>query len=128
MAIAPSVLRGRILTTTYVYADAEHPTRATSSVLSPAWTEDDRSLLLGLETYESTLCPGCSEPKETAWHADSEGEYESHKFFCHGCTAQQGKQVVYHVMSKRPDPEKVARYVPFDLLETTSEPTPEGAG
>lgn len=125
MAVAPSVLRGRILTTTYLYEDEAHPARPTRSLVSPAWTEDDRSLLLGLELYESTLCPGCGERRETAWHADAEGEYEGHRFVCHACTAKgRGEQAVFTVLSRRPTPEVVAKFVPFDLLNTTTEPTP----
>lgn len=127
MAVAPSILRGRLLTTTFVYDDAEHPTRPSASMTSPGWTEDDRSLLLGLAKFEDSLCPGCDEPRELAWHADAEGFYEAHSFVCHGCAAKQGKQVVYSVLSVVPPADKVAGFLPFDLLTTTTEPTPEGA-
>jgi hypothetical protein len=128
MAIAPSVLRGRLVTTTFVYDDQAHPERPSGSVSSPAWTEDDRSLLLGLEMYEATLCSGgCGQPRETAWHADAEGEYDGHRFVCHACTARAGQQVVYTALVATPASERVATFVPFDLLTTTTEPTPEGA-
>lgn len=128
MAIAPSVLRGRLVTTTYLYDDPDHRDRPSGSVASPAWTEDDRSLLLGLEMYEGTLCPGCGEPRETAWHADAEGEYEAHTFVCHACTAKSstGRQSTFSALVVSPSPEKVAKFLPFDLLTTTTEPTPEG--
>jgi hypothetical protein len=96
-------------------------------VTAPAWTEDDRSLLLGLAQYESTLCEGCGQPRETAWHADAEGEYEAQKFLCHGCSAKQGHQVPYSFITRVPAPETVAKFMPFNLLTTTTEPTPEGA-
>ena len=127
MAIAPSVLRGRLVTQTYLYDDAEHPERPTGAVSSPAWTEDDRSLMLGLEMHEATLCPGCHQPRDTAWHADAEGYYEGSALVCHGCTAKDGKQVVYTFLTATPAAETVAKFLPFDLLETTTEPTPEGA-
>lgn len=128
MAIAPSILRGRLLTTTYVYDDAEHPGRPTSSMTSPAWTEDDRALMLGLAAHETSLCPGCDQPRELAWHADAEGFYEAHSFVCHACTAKAGgKQSIYTTLTAVPPADKVARFLPFDLLTTTTEPTPEGA-
>lgn len=128
MSLAPSILRGRIQTTTYLYEDTEHPDRPTGAVRSPAWTEDDRSLLLGLAEYELTLCPGgCGQPRTTAWHADAEGHYEGHTFVCHACTAKAGKQVVFSVLSLAPPADVVTKFMPFDLLKTTTEPTPEGA-
>lgn len=127
MTLAPSILRGRLLATTYVYDDPAHPERPTSSVTSPAWTEDDRSLMLGLEQYEATLCPGCQEPREVAWHADAEGEYEAVRFVCHACTAKQGTQAIFTALTVTPPAERVEKFLPFDLATTTTEPTPEGA-
>lgn len=127
MAIAPSILRGRLQTTTFVYDDAEHPDRPSGSVASPAWTEDDRSLLLALEEYESTLCPGCQQPREIAWHADVEGHYEGNGLVCHACSAKDGRQKVYTFLTAYPPADVVAKFLPFDLLTTTTEPSPEGA-
>jgi len=128
MAVPPSILRGRIRTTTYLYDDPENPERRTGSVTTAEWTEDDRAALLGLEMYEATLCPGCGEPRETAWHADAEGEYEAHPFVCHACTAKQSREAVYVALTAAPPAEKVAKFKPFDLLTTTTDPTPhEGA-
>lgn len=130
MAVPPSILRGRIRTTTYLFDDPENPGRRTGSVTTAEWTEEDRAALLGLEMYEATLCPGCQEPRETAWHADAEGEYEAQRFVCHGCLAKSdGHQAsaVYSVLTGVPSPERVAKFLPFDLLTTTTEPTPEGA-
>ena len=87
------MLRGRLRTTIYRYDDPEHPDRVTSTVESPAWTDDDRALLLALADYEATLCPGCGEPKQHAWHSDLDGWYEPEQLVCHACTAQQGQQV-----------------------------------
>lgn len=126
MGIAPSVLRGRILTTTYLYEDPDHPGRPTRSHVSPAWTADDRSLMVALELYESTLCAGCGEPRAIAWHAETEGEYEAHRFVCNACEAKVGThQATFNVLARRPAPEVVAKYLPFDLLETTREAPPE---
>jgi len=129
MGLAPSILRGRIRTTTYLYDDPEHPGRVTGSVQSPAWTDDDRAALLALELHEGRHCPGCGEPKETAWHADAEGHYEATRFVCHGCAARSGpNQAVHTVLTGVPSAETVATFVPFDLLTTTTEPPPpEGA-
>lgn len=127
MATPPSILRGRIRTTTYLYDDPGNPGRRTGSVMTAEWTEEDRAALLGLEMYEATLCPGCSQPREIAWHADAEGEYEGHAFVCHACTAKQDKQAVYHALTVVPPADRVAKFMPFDLIETTTEPSPEGA-
>lgn len=127
MATPPSILRGRIRATTYLYDDPANPERRTGSVTTAEWTEEDRAALLGLEMYEATLCPGCQEPREVAWHADAEGEYDSRPFVCHGCTAKQGRQAVFTVLTAAPSAEKVAAFVPFDLINTTTDPTPEGA-
>lgn len=127
MATPPSILRGRIRTTTYLYDDPADPGRRTGSVTTAEWTEEDRAALLGLEMYEGTLCPGCGQPQETCWHADAEGEYEAIKFRCHSCEAKQGRQVVYTALTVVPSAEKVAKFMPFDLATTTTEPAPEGA-
>lgn len=128
MAVPPSILRGRIRTTTYLYDDPEKPHRRTGSVTTAEWTEEDRAALLGLEMYEGTLCPGgCGQPRETAWHADAEGEYEAHRFVCHACTARNGRQAVFTALVAAPTADRVAKFVPFDLVNTTTEPTPEGA-
>lgn len=127
MATPPSILRGRIRTTTYLYDDPDDPGRRTGSVTTAEWTEEDRAALLGLEMYEATLCPGCQQPREVAWHADAEGEYDAVTFKCHGCSAKQGRQAVYSAITVVPPAERVATFLPFDLLTTTTEPTPEGA-
>lgn len=127
MATPPSILRGRLRVTTYLYDDPADPGRCTGAVTTAEWTEEDRAALLGLEMFEATLCPGCDQPREIAWHADAEGEYEAHSFLCHACGAKQGKEAVYTALTVVPPADRVAKFVPFDLVTTTTDPTPEGA-
>ena len=75
-----------MITTTYVYDDQEHPDRVTSTIASPAYTPQDRALLMGLEGYEASLCK-CGIPRSVAWHSDMDGWYEAESFVCHACTA-----------------------------------------
>lgn len=74
--------------------------------------------------YENTLCPGCGQPKEIAWHAESDGEYVGHEFVCFGCKAQSGESsATYHALVRIPDAQALARYSPFDLIESTAAPS-----
>lgn len=129
MAVPPSVFRGRLLTTTYLFEDPAHPDRVTGQMQSPTWTEDDRALLLGLAEYESTFCPGgCGKLKEIAWHDYSQEEYVAVRFMCHACTARQdGTPAVYSVITDGPSPDKAAKFPPFELGKTTTEPPSKGA-
>lgn len=123
------MLRGRSIRTTYLYDDPAEPGRCTASVSTPAWTESDRAALLGLEMYESSLCTGCGEPKALAWHSHAEGEYEAEGLVCHGCTARnENRQQVLHRITARPTAAKTAKYPPFDINETTTEPDPPPRG
>lgn len=58
---------------------------------SPEWTDEDRAALLGLQEYESTLCPGCGNPKQHAWHTDMTGWWKSRRFVCLPCTENAGE-------------------------------------
>lgn len=58
---------------------------------TPEWTDEDRAALLGLQMYETTLCPGCGHPKQSAWHSDMAGWWESEQFVCLACTAASGE-------------------------------------
>lgn len=117
------MLRGRLLVTTNLYDDPDHPERITGTVQSPAWTEDDRALMLALQTYESSLCGGpCGQPREVAWHSELEGWFESHKYVCHGCSALRGEQVVYAVAVNEYPFEAKPPLPPFRLGETTTPP------
>ena len=78
----------------YVYGDPEQPDRVTSAVSSPAYTREDRALLMGLEAYEGSLCR-CGVPIAVAWHSEMDGYPEADLVVCHFCTARAGKQVVY---------------------------------
>ena len=63
----------------------------TSTVEAPAFTDDDRVLLLALDIAEALMeqqkCPGCGQPIDQAWHADLEGWWEVDQVVCHACTA-----------------------------------------
>jgi len=107
-----------------VYDDPEHPDRPTGHVEAPLWTPADRALLLALGMHESTLCPGCGEPKHVAWHSWMDGEYDAPTAVCHACTAQQGRQVAYGQVHRHASDDKVARMPAFVFGETTTEADP----
>lgn len=117
------MLRGRLLVTTNRYDDPTHPDRVTSTVTSPAWTEDDRSLMLALQAYEASLCSGpCGQPRHVAWHSELEGWFEDEKYVCHACSALRGEQVVYAVaVNEYPFAQRPPLPV-FVLGETTTPP------
>lgn len=118
-----------MVTVTYLYDDHEHQDRPSGHIESPAWTDDDRSLLLGLTTYEASLCPGCGIPKSLAWHFKMEGFYEGHQVVCHACTGRAGgrpeDEVAYSLVEidEAMTPERIAAFPPFDLHSTVTEPT-----
>lgn len=109
--------------TTWLYDDPDHPDRVTGTIESPAWTDEDRALLLGLQLYEGSLCQ-CGEPRSLAWHSELEGWYETDRFVCHACTARNGgEQVVYvTVRNTYPFEKKKGPLPVFKLGETTSTP------
>ncbi|WP_435744898.1 hypothetical protein [Nocardioides sp. SYSU DS0663] len=124
MGTAPTVFLGlRMITTTFVYDDdSEHPDRPTSTIATPAWTPEDRALLMGLEMYESTLCR-CGYPRSVAWHSEMDGWFgdngEAEKYVCHACSAIHGRQVHYPIaMNTRT--EAHGPLPPFVLGETTT--------
>lgn len=92
---------------------------------SPAWTDDDRALMLALAQYESSLCPGCGVEKRLAWHAEAEGWFTAPGLVCHSCSAQQGHEVAYRSVELDPalTPERLASWAPFDMRLTVTEPT-----
>ncbi len=111
-------------TSTFVYDDPEHPDRPTRLIHSPAWTPEDRALLLGLEAYEDTLCPGCGIPKDRAWHSEWDGFYEATKVVCHACSASKGEgDEVAYAITVDTRPADAPPPPPFKIGETTSEPT-----
>lgn len=66
------------------------------TVTTSPWTHEDRVLMLARAKHRSTLCPGCGEPKDHAWHVDMEGHYEVEAtFVCHSCSARKGSAVEY---------------------------------
>lgn len=81
-------MRGRPLVTSYVYGDEG---RILRTITWGEWTDEDRALMLALEVYRSTLCPGCHHPKATAWHPDNEGwfdpEDDEQPTTCWACTS-----------------------------------------
>lgn len=61
---------------------------------SPPYTREDRALLMGLESYEASLCR-CGVPIAVAWHSEMDGFYDVDEVVCHPCSARAGRQVVY---------------------------------
>lgn len=87
LGVSPSQFRGRPQMTSYVYDEAGRVIRV---VQSSPWTEDDRALMLALQSYRDSLCPGCGHPKKTAWHHHSEDSFDHEgDFICWACTAAQ---------------------------------------
>lgn len=111
-----------MITTTYVYDDPDHPNRVTQTIPSPAYTAEDRALLVGLEIYESDACVGCGHPRSVAWHSDMDGWFETDSYVCHGCTARRtdDQKAIYTFTRDTYPPDRVLR--PFVLGQTT---TPE---
>jgi hypothetical protein len=86
--------------TTYEHDDHGRVVRA---ITEPAWTGDDRALMLALQLYEDGLCSGCGRPKERAWHPDMDGWYEPTTYECNACSVVQDRRVAYHgVVDTRP--------------------------
>lgn len=125
MHVPPTALRGRRPRTTYLYEDTDHPDRITGALGEPWFTLDDRALLLGLEAYEATLCPGCGQPKELAWHAAVQASWESEDAVCHACTTRAGgSQVAYSRLTTSVTDEDLATLPPFVWGQTTTTPDP----
>jgi hypothetical protein len=78
----------------YVYDDPDHPDRVTAAVSSPAYTVEDRALLMGLDAYEGSLCR-CGVPITSAWHSEMDGYYEADEAVCHVCSLRAGRQVAF---------------------------------
>ena len=116
----------RLLTTTYVYDDPDHPDRVTGAISAPAFTEEDRALVLALRAYEASLCPGCGEPKHEAWHSEMDGFYEGETYVCHACTALRGSDtpVPGGALVKNARPASKGPMPPFVLGYTTTEYEP----
>lgn len=119
--VAPTLFAGlRMVTTTYVYDDPEHPERVTSTIASPAYTVEDQGLMLALEDYENELCR-CGQPRDVAWHSDMDGWFESESFVCHACSAlrDDDEKTKYHVV-RDTRPDSSAPLAPFVLGQTTT--------
>lgn len=55
--------------------------------------------MLALRSYRSTLCPGCGNPKATAWHVDNDGHWEAKaEYTCQPCTVRAGDPQTYTVV------------------------------
>jgi hypothetical protein len=125
MGVGPTVLRGRVRTLTYVYDDPTTPERPTAALESPAFTVEDRCLLLGLEAYEASLCPGpCGMPREVAWHSDMDGWLHPESVVCLACTAlRDGEtEVAYsYLVNERTSHDDPLP--PFKMGETTLSPS-----
>jgi hypothetical protein len=125
MGIGPSILRGRIRTTTWLYEDPDHPDRVTGTLESPAFTEEDRCLLLALDAYEGSLCPGCDQPIALAWHSELDGWFETDQYVCHACTSRledPSKPTAYTLVRNTMPADRLADLPTFVLGETTSSP------
>lgn len=104
--MAPTVLAGRLATTTYLYDDQDPnrppgrapgtPARVVSVIHSPAYTPEDLALLLALEKHEATLCK-CGWPRSVAWHSEMDGWFEGEGYVCHACSAVADRKVIYAV-------------------------------
>jgi len=94
------VLRGRTLATCYEY---DQDGRVARTITEPAWTAEDRALMLALQMHEQSLCSGCGEPKGRAWHPDMDGWYEAATYECNACSVIQDRRVSYYeVVDTRP--------------------------
>lgn len=104
-------------TTTYVYDDPQHPDRPTGQVLSPPYTREDRALLMGLETWEASLCR-CGVPITVAWHSEMDGFYDVDEVVCHPCSARAGRQVVYttRLRSSRDPALPMPEFIPGNTI------------
>lgn len=114
MHVAPTLyLEVRQPSTTYVYGDPEHPDRCTGTLQSPPYTGEDRALLMGLESWEASLCR-CGVPVQVAWHSEMDGYFEADQVVCHVCTARAGRQVGYsaNLRSTRDPAAPMPAFVP----------------
>lgn len=123
LSIAPTVFAGiRLREHTYVYdddPDSSHPGRLLRTIESPAYVAEDHALLLGLDMYEKSLCPGCGWPRHVAWHADMDGWFEASSVKCQACSALESRPRLYHfTVDTRQDPDEPL--TPFVLGLTTS--------
>lgn len=116
----------RVLTTTYVYDDPAHPDRPTGAIAAPAWTGEDRDLLIALRLHEEELCPGgCGELRTVAWHQELDGWYESEpddEWVCHACTAREGKQKVFARVRNTYPSDRLAALSPLEVGVNTTPP------
>lgn len=118
------MLRGRVISTTYEYDDNG---RLIRSYASPAWTSDDRDVLLALEEHESSLCPGCGHPKDWAWHPGlaSEGWFEEHEFTCQACAVMHGaERAVYKTTTDTYPADRARPPWPGEQPEQPAPPPP----
>lgn len=78
--------RAQVEETTHTY-DASGRLCTSRTIREPAWLETDRALAVGLELAERSLCPGCRQPRDRAWHIDQGGWYDVEVVECAGCGA-----------------------------------------
>ncbi len=111
----------------YLYDDPEYPDRRTGAVHSPAWTHEDRALLMGLESYEASLCK-CGVPINVAWHSEMDGFFEVNEVVCHACTARAGRQVVYtpRLRNTRDPARPMPEFIPGKTI-TAPDKAPSGS-
>jgi hypothetical protein len=95
LQVGITALRGRRPEITYLYEDPEDPTKVTGALGAQQFTGVDRALFLALRKHEDTLCPGCGEPKDRAWHSGTKNAWDETDAVCHVCTLQRGEEVAY---------------------------------
>jgi hypothetical protein len=127
--VAPTVLTGRLATTTYVYDDQDPtrppqrapgtPARVVSAIQSPSYTPEDTALLMALEKYEAGLCK-CGWPRSIAWHSEMDGWFDGEAFVCHACSAVADRQVIYSI-ARDTWPSEKGPLPPFVLGVTTTD-------
>lgn len=75
--------------------------------------------MLALRLHHASLCPGCGQPKATAWHSDMDGWFDVDLITCHACTRVQS------VASGGADSHPKEYAVVTDTRDYVAKPLPE---
>lgn len=104
------MFRGRPLAeeTTYLYDDQGRVTK-TRTLREPEFLDSDRWLALGLDAYERSLCTGCGQPRDRAWHPAMAGCYVIEEVVCNSCAALDRR-------AREDSSEPGAKLYPVDIL------------
>lgn len=115
----------RLRETTYRYDDPRDSSRVTGTIESPAYSEEDRALVMALRAYEARPKCKCGEPIEVAWHSEMDGFYEAQRWVCHACTAlNNGTPTPGGMRLVNTRPASKGPMPPFELGKTTTEYEP----